>query len=142
MKRHTLFKKILKDNNFSSTAARSLIFDLLAGASEPQSMHQLIEGSKGKVDRVSVYRTIELFERLGIVQRLHIGWKYKLELSEMFLDHHHHMTCLGCGCVVPIKDETALEETIERLGKANNFVLKSHQLEIQGYCKTCQVDAI
>lgn len=142
MKSHSLFQKILKDNSFSNTNARNLIFDLLMKADKPQSMHQLIEGSKDKVDRVSVYRTIELFERLGIVQRLHIGWKYKLELSEVFLDHHHHMTCLGCGRVVPIKDETALEEMIERLGRANNFVLKSHQLEIQGYCEKCQVDAI
>jgi Fe2+ or Zn2+ uptake regulation protein len=138
MKAQALFEKILRDNSYSITKARALIFQLLSGAGEPWPMHKLIEETKGSADRVSVYRTVELLEKLGIVQRIHIGWKYKLELSEVFLDHHHHMTCLSCGRVTPIKDELGFEATIERLGRANGFSLKSHQLEMQGYCDTCQ----
>ncbi len=141
MKAQALFQKILQDNDYSITKSRSLIFQLLADAPEPQPIAYFIAASKGQADRVSVYRTVELFEKLGIVQRVHIGWKYKLELSEVFLDHHHHLTCLRCGRVTPVKDEPAFEAMIQRLGNENGFQLASHQLEMQGYCGSCQSDA-
>lgn len=142
MKPQSLFEKILRDNGYSSTKARGLVFELLSGASEPWTMHRLIEKTSGKIDRVSVYRTIELFEKLGIAQRINIGWKYKIELSEAFLDHHHHMTCLGCGRVVTVQDEPQFEAMIDRLASDSGFAVKSHQLEIQGHCSTCVPDAI
>jgi Fur family ferric uptake transcriptional regulator len=137
MKATALFKKILQDNGYSSTKARRLIFELLLETNEPWPMHRLIEAAKQGADRVSVYRTVELFETLGIVQRINIGWKYKLELSEAFLEHHHHMTCLKCGRIVPVKDEPGFEAMIENLGKTTGFTITSHQLEMQGTCSDC-----
>lgn len=137
MKAPDLFEKILRDNGFSLTKARSAIFRCLLDAKHPQSMAEVIAATREGADRVSVYRAIALFEKLGIVQRINIGWKYKIELSEAFLDHHHHMTCLGCGRVVPVKDDAAFESMIERLGRQNGFSLTAHQLEMQGYCPNC-----
>jgi Fur family ferric uptake transcriptional regulator len=138
MTEETLLKKILRDSGYSLTKVRSLIFTLLRDAAEPQTMHQLIETSNASADRVSVYRTVELYEKLGIAQRINIGWKYKIELSDVFLGHHHHMTCLNCGRVIAIKGEQALEDMMDRIGKSNGFTLQNHQLEIQGYCNMCQ----
>ncbi|MDN5274785.1 MAG: Fur family transcriptional regulator [Candidatus Saccharibacteria bacterium] len=137
MSQNQLFIKILRDSNYSATKARLFVFDLLLKATGPQTMHQLIEASKGIIDRVSVYRVIELYEKLGIAQRINIGWKYKIELSDIFLEHHHHMTCLGCGRVIAVKDDPAFEAMINRLGETHGFVLKQHQLEMQGYCDRC-----
>jgi Fur family ferric uptake transcriptional regulator len=142
MKSSALFKKILQENGYSVTQVRSLIFELLLRAHEPWPMHRLIEEVKGNADRVSVYRTVELFEKLAIAQRINVGWKYKIELSETFLDHHHHMTCLKCGRVVTVKDEPQFEVMIERLARTTGFTVTSHQLEMQGYCTSCQADAI
>jgi len=100
-------------------------------------MHQLIMASDKLMDRVSVYRVIELFEKLGIAQRINIGWKYKIELSEVFLGHHHHMTCLTCGRVIAIKDHDTLERLITELSSTAGFTLTAHQLEMQGYCERC-----
>jgi len=132
-----LFKKTLQDKGYSSTRARLAVFNLLLEAPGPVSMHELIDGSRGKADRVSVYRTVELFEQLGISQRINIGWKYKLELSEMFLDHHHHMTCLTCGRITPIKDEPQFEAMLQKIARTNGFVVTMHQLEMQGTCSDC-----
>lgn len=137
----TLFRKILRDNGYSTTKARNLIFDLLLG-SEPQTMHQLTQATSGSVDRVSIYRVIELFEKLGIVQRINIGWKYKIELSDIFLEHHHHMTCLQCGRVIAAKDDKSLESMITELSKKAGFTLTAHQLEMQGYCEHCQLSRV
>lgn len=89
------------------------------------------------IDRASVYRTVALFEELGIVQRLQIGWKYKLELSDAFSRHHHHMTCLRCGLVISFDETPELEQQLRWVAASNRFKMKSHQLEIQGLCARC-----
>lgn len=129
-----IFIELLKRGNGRVTKARLAIFEQLYNQ-EPLSMHDLVERSKG-VDRASVYRSVELFEQLGIVQRLHIGWKYKIELTDRFAAHHHHLSCLGCGETTPI-NERDLEHFIDELAAQNNFTPTAHQIELQGYCAAC-----
>jgi Fur family ferric uptake transcriptional regulator len=130
-----LFKKILKDNGQSVTKARLAVFSALLER-EPMSMRELAARAGG-VDRASVYRAVELFERLGIAQRLVSGWKYKLELTDKFAEHHHHLTCLNCGRVIAI-GEDELEQVVEKLARAHNFRASAHQIEIQGLCENCR----
>lgn len=128
------FRHLLKESGYSSTNARSAVFEALLGQ-EPMSMHQLIERA-ATVDRASVYRTIELFEQLGIVQRLAIGWKYKIELTDKFSAHHHHLTCTQCSRITTL-NENELERLIEQMARSHGFVPSSHQIEIQGICGEC-----
>ncbi len=99
-------------------------------------MHTLVERA-GRVDRASVYRAVELFERLGIVQRINTGWKYKLELSDKFAEHHHHLSCVNCGKTIDM-NEVELEAAIDKLTAAHYFKPTAHQIEIQGLCAACQ----
>jgi Fur family ferric uptake transcriptional regulator len=101
-------------------------------------MHEIVAACGGQVDRASVYRTISLFEKLGIVQRLQIGWKYKLELSDRFHHHHHHLTCLKCGRTFSLPSDSTLEQRLKILATGQNFRMSGHQLEIQGRCESCQ----
>lgn len=130
------FQKILTDNKYRHTKSREDIFALLMSP-EPQSVRDLLEKSKGSVDRVSLYRNLELFEKLGIVHRIYIGWKYKLELSDQFVSHHHHLSCLKCGNVIDIEDEKHIDEFITQISSKFDFVPRRHQFEIDGYCKNC-----
>lgn len=129
------FRKLIKRAGHSVTQPRLVVFNALLGQ-EPLSMHELVQRARG-VDRASVYRAIDLFGRLGIVQRLNTVWKYKLELSDQFAEHHHHLTCMRCGRTVPM-NEQELEEFIGQLARRHSFMLKSHQIEIQGICQHCQ----
>lgn len=103
-------------------------------------MRELAERCHG-VDRASMYRTVALFERLGIVQRLQAGWKYKLELSDTFHEHHHHATCQRCGQVTPLPEDPKLETYLRHLAAAHRLTLQSHQLELSGLCPGCQPPA-
>lgn len=127
---------LLRQGGCRVTKARLTIFEQLYNQ-EPLSMHDLVKQSKG-VDRASVYRTVELFERLGIAQRLYLGWKYKIELTDRFAAHHHHLTCRGCGKTIPI-NERDLEHVIDELAAQHDFMPTAHQIELQGYCAACQV---
>src|SRR5688500_18728042 len=99
------FKQILSNSGYRLTDAREATFKLLISP-EPQSISQILAKADGKVDRVSVYRNLEVFEKLGIIHRIYVGWKYKIELSDEFISHHHHLSCLKCGKVIDIEDET------------------------------------
>jgi Fur family ferric uptake transcriptional regulator len=126
----------LRNSGYSTTNARLAVFAALEH-SEPITMKRVIANCPG-VDRASVYRTVDLYEKLGILQRIQIGWKYKLELTDQFHDHHHHLSCTNCHKIVAIDEDKKLENMLEEISIMRGFKPTSHQLEIQGLCKECQ----
>lgn len=130
------FRSLLKASGNSITKARLAVFGSLLNQ-EPMSMHELVNRTPA-IDRASIYRAVDLFERLGIVQRLNTGWKYRVELTDKFTTHHHHLTCTVCGQTVAM-NEAELEQFIEALSRRHGFTPRAHQVEIQGVCANCQV---
>lgn len=134
---HDLLQKVLTKHGYSLTKARAAVFALLI-APAPQSMSEIVKKAAGKPDRASIYRNIALFEALAIVHRIYIGWKYKLELSDDFLAHHHHLSCLQCGKVIDIHDDARVEAFIKSVAQQFGFAPRRHQLEVDGLCADCQ----
>ncbi len=132
------FREIITSNGYRLTAAREATFKLLVSP-QPQSIREiLVKAKRTGVDRVSVYRNVELFEKLGVVHRIYIGWKYKLELSEEFVAHHHHLSCLTCGKVIDIADEKHINDFIGEVSKQFGFTPRRHMFEVDGYCRNCK----
>ncbi len=131
------FREIVRSNGYRLSAAREATFKLLV-SSEPQSMSEILTKATGSIDRVSVYRNIELLEKLGIVHRIYVGWKYKLELSDEFMSHYHHLSCLKCGKVIDIEDEMHIGIFIDEVAARFGFKARRHQFEIDGYCRSCR----
>lgn len=128
-------REALKAEGYSLTSSRMHVFKALA-SHDPQSMSDLLQHCPD-IDRASVYRTVALFEKLGIVQRVAIGWKYKLELSDQFHRHHHHLLCEECGALITLHEDSSLEARLRELANTHSFSMRSHQLEIQGLCENC-----
>jgi Fur family ferric uptake transcriptional regulator len=128
-------QQLLKGQGMNVTFARRHVFAALL-AQETQTMNELIQTCR-EIDRVSVYRTIALFERLGIVVRRPIGWKYQIELSDAFHRHHHHLACSNCGQIVPLPADEIIENRLQSIAKSQGFYMDDHQLEIQGLCQKC-----
>lgn len=135
--RYETLGAILRKNGYSLTGPRRTVFDLLS-EQEPQSMQVLARRAAGLVDRATVYRAVELFERLGIIHRLNIGWKYKIELSDAFSEHHHHLYCVKCGRTLSLPANPMLETMIESAASKTDFSPRGHSLEIFGLCSGCQ----
>ncbi len=127
----------LKNNKLHVTKERKFLFQLIVNHSSPLEMNRIVELAKNTVDRSTVYRTIETFENIGIITRIFSGWKYKIELSDKFSTHHHHMTCLNCGQVVMFKESDKLIAEMKNTEKQYGFKSTSHNLELKGYCKNC-----
>ena len=130
------FEKSLRDAAQSITKPRQAVFDALQHH-RSLTMAELVKACGG-VDRASVYRTVEVFEKLGVVVRIPNGWKYRLELGDAFHEHHHHATCTNCGASIALPEDKTLEKRLHELAARRNFTLQSHQIELTGLCEACQ----
>jgi Fur family transcriptional regulator, ferric uptake regulator len=128
----------LQQHGYSLTKPRLTVFGALQSP-VPRSMRQLVVSLEGIVDRASIYRTVALFEELGIAVRVQQGWKYKLELSDDFTPHHHHVSCTNCQRVISFDEPKELIEILNGLAATHGFALSGHTLEIQGLCPECQL---
>jgi Fur family ferric uptake transcriptional regulator len=126
---------ILQREGFRNTRARQSVFKTLK-AGPALSISELYQKIGAGLDRASMYRTLHLFRELGIVQEVVIAGRRKVELTDRFSDHHHHVACSVCGKTVAIHD-AGFENHIEELAKANGFIHRSHSFEITGVCAAC-----
>jgi Fe2+ or Zn2+ uptake regulation protein len=126
---------ILTANGHSATKPRLLIFELLFSEHKALSVQQIIDMTSD-IDTASVYRTVNLFEKIGILNRVWNGFKNKVELSDDFLSHHHHFTCEVCGKLQTITDHN-LEHSIHLLQGLYGFEIRHHLIELMGVCSDC-----
>lgn len=130
------FKKIVKSQGYKMTPPRMRMFGYLQNHSA-LTLKKLISLVL-QHDQVTVYRNVDLFEKLGVVTKIQIGRDIKIELSDMFRHHHHHMSCVNCDKVYVLRDNPAIEQQIARISKSSGFKPTDHSLEIRGLCQTCQ----
>lgn len=126
----------LKEHGYSLTQPRKALFSALQSGT-PRTMRELTLDLASVIDRASIYRTVELFEKLGIVVRVQTGWKYKIELSDMFSPHHHHLTCTRCGKITNFTEPRQIEELLDLIASEHGYSNEGHGLEITGRCSKC-----
>lgn len=127
----------LHKTGYSLTKPRLTVFSALQGT-KPKTMRELVDSLEGVIDRASVYRTVTLYEELGIVNRIQHGWKYRIELSDAFTPHHHHLTCQNCQRIVSFDEPAGFEDMLDAIATKHGFLPRSHNLEIYGLCPECQ----
>lgn len=128
----------LKVGGHSNTVVRSAVFGILQDSEhEPLTMAELVRRAEIYGDRSSIYRSVKLLEEIKIIKRLHIGWKYKLELSDDFHGHHHHITCTVCGKTHATHNDEEFEKMLGQLAGKHGYKITDHQLDIRGICEQC-----
>lgn len=127
----------LKNAGYSLTKPRLTVFSALQGT-KPKTMRELVQSLDGVIDRASIYRTVKIFESLGIVTRIQHGWKYQLELSDAFTPHHHHLTCQRCQRVISFDEPDGFDDMLFDIANQHGYATTSHRLEIYGICGTCR----
>jgi Fe2+ or Zn2+ uptake regulation protein len=129
--------RIFSEAKLRLTTPRIAIFNTLKESGVPLSTAQIIKLCP-EIDKVSVYRTIKLFDTLNIVTIVTHGWKPSYELSPPFHPHHHHIVCDKCGDVIELQSPS-IETLIHKLAKQHAFMPTSHHFEIHGVCDKCSL---
>jgi Fur family transcriptional regulator, ferric uptake regulator len=90
------------------------------------------------VGLASIYRALDLLERLSLVKRFDVGEGIaRYEPAHPSGEHHHHIVCDSCGTVEPFEDD-ALERAIGRLSDRVDFTVAAHDVTLHGECPACR----
>jgi Fur family ferric uptake transcriptional regulator len=134
---NALFLSTLDKHKLNHTKERLELFKVLKSLNAPCTITELVNKTKDYMNKSTVYRTIDLFEKINVTKRVYSGWKYTIELSDNFSPHHHHITCTSCGTVVSFLESTSLMNELTILEKSLNFKITSHSIELKGLCRNC-----
>ncbi len=83
----------------------------------------------------TVYRTLELLKRLGLVTETDLGGG-RVRYHSAEKGHHHHLICQECGAIIDL-EESALSPLKETLLREYKFVADLRHLGIFGRCVKC-----
>ena len=122
------------------TIARQAILGILRQHRRPLTIKEIHNAlSPGDCDLATVYRSLNLLERMGIVKRFDLGEgaaRFEL-LGEGDDGHHHHLICTRCSDIVEL-EECFPEELQQRIATRNGYAKVTHRLEFFGVCPRCQ----
>jgi len=131
----------LQKNGYRLTLARKAVIDLLQEnmcALTPVEVYNMARKEYPRLGLVSVYRTLEKLEGLGLVQRVH-----QTKGCQAFVrtgsGHQHILICQKCGKAVLFGGDQ-LDSLFTSIAKSTGFQIQSHWLQIFGLCNACQSD--
>jgi Fe2+ or Zn2+ uptake regulation protein len=84
----------------------------------------------------TVYRTVSLFEQLGLLKRVHdANGEHRYVAGRP--GHFHPLVCRSCGTVVEF-ESCGMEAIEKKLSRETGFAIEGHDLEVHGTCPKCQ----
>ena len=88
-----------------------------------------------QVNISTVYRTLELLKKLGLVTETDFG-EGRVRYHPAGKGHHHHLVCQDCGAIIDL-DETVLAPLKSDLLREYGFSADLRHLAIFGRCVNC-----
>ncbi|PIX25400.1 MAG: hypothetical protein COZ69_03385 [Deltaproteobacteria bacterium CG_4_8_14_3_um_filter_45_9] len=134
-----LFRNIFKDKKLRLSHPRFLIYQELSNGKtplSPQELYQSLLKKEKKIGLTSIYRSLDLFESLGMAFKIINGSSVKYKLCEIE-DHHHHIICKACGNVVEL-NFCDISDWSKKVTESTGYQVTDHQLNFYGYCKACK----
>jgi Fur family ferric uptake transcriptional regulator len=129
----------LRDGGHKLTQPRCAVLHALLSTDTPLSPTEI--QSRGQafcadLGLVTVYRTLELMEEIGLVRPVHLAdgcHGYALATP----GHTHHVVCERCHAVVEISG-CGLGDFLQTVAEHTGYIITGHWLEIAGLCSVCQ----
>lgn len=129
-------KSRITESGLRMTAARRQLIEILAESERPLSVEDLSQRSKGKFDLVTIYRNLEVFRGVGIVEVILLENGKNLFVLTGEHDHSHHIVCRHCLKTERI--EFCMGGELERYASSRGFSNLSHTIEVFGECPECE----
>ena len=129
----------LSKQGYRMTPQRVMILSVIEESNHHISAEEIYAQVTAKYPRVNistVYRTLELLKRLGLIYEIDLGEGRTRYHSES-KGHHHHLVCQKCGAVIDIS-ESVLFPLQAVLLQAFNFSADLRHIAIFGLCENCR----
>jgi len=134
-----LFKDKLKERGLRLTPQREIILSVLheiEGMATADEVHERLSPTTTAIDISTVYRTLDLLRRFGIVSSVRgADGEHRYELVGVH-GPHIHLVCQVCGRVIPLELDQA-RAFAEAVQGATGFQTDLAELNLTGLCPEC-----
>jgi Fur family transcriptional regulator, ferric uptake regulator len=129
----------LHERGFRMTPQRQLVLDSVRalGHATPEQICARVQESAPAVNITTVYRTLDLLEKIGVVRHTHLGHG-----APTYSEHEHqhvHLVCHECGTVLEAPTDL-LDDLAARLQRESGFTLDASHVALSGHCADCADD--
>ncbi len=128
----------LHERGLRMTPQRQLVLDAVRalGHATPDQICSQVQSAAPAVNITTIYRTLDLLERIGMVRHTHLGHGAPTYSEQ---EHQHvHLVCHSCGSVTEIPTDV-MEQLADRLRTESGFELDSTHVALSGACRNCRV---
>ena len=129
----------LHELGYRLTPQRIMILEAVAEAKNHISAEEIytqVHARYPYMNISTVYRTLELLEKLGMVIKTDFG-EEGVRYHPADKGHHHHLVCQKCGLIIDI-DESTLARLEDVLLARYNFSASLKHIAIFGLCGNCR----
>ena len=130
--------QILREKGLKVTPQRIAVYNMLMNTYEhpnAEMIYKTLEPTNPTMSLATVYKTLDFFKQLGLVQELNVG-----EPSSRYdavVQCHPHTVCKVCGKVEDLHMEQ-LTEVAKKLVPDLDFDVEMEQLILYGTCGECR----
>lgn len=131
----------LRTSGYRLTRQRQLVWDTLRRTRRHLSAEQIaaaLRRQRQGVDPATVYRSLDVLQRLGLVRSSRLGERLYFEIAEP--GEHYHLVCDQCGRANHIEGED-LAPVLRHITDEHRFAVRSADLIVHGWCEKCQARA-
>ena len=131
--------KQLNEQGYRLTGARRAVAETMATSDRaltPIEVYDMARKVYPALGLVTVYRTLEALEEIGLIQRVH-----QPEGCQAFITapggHQHLLLCQQCGRATSFEGDD-LEGLIQSIGRKTGYQITEHWLQLFGLCSKCR----
>jgi Fur family transcriptional regulator, ferric uptake regulator len=130
---------ILSQQGYRITSPRRAVATVLLEAEVPLTAQEILDAGRechSGLGLVTVYRTLELYEELGLVSRVHLpeGCHGYVATTP---GHRHVLICQRCGRSVEFRGRGDLDALVAEIERQTGYQVRGHLLQLSGICPVC-----
>ena len=140
MCQHCDYSNFLKASGLGHTPNRQRVLEVIGNNSSPLSAQQIFDTLSrcDNINRVTVYRILELLVDKGLVERINGGGRsyvYGLAPNE---NHpaHPHFYCKSCGNLECLNPQS-LNVDLQHMQRTFAGLIENVEVRVDGVCKNC-----
>jgi Fur family ferric uptake transcriptional regulator len=129
-------RSTLHQRGMRMTPQRQLVLDAVRalGHATPEQVCQTVQRTTPTVNITTVYRALDLLDRLGLVRHTHLG--HGAPTYSVAEHEHVHLVCHHCGGTTEVHTEL-LDDLADTLRATHGFHLDATHLALSGTCTDC-----
>lgn len=132
-------KSELNSKGWRFTTQREVILELFQNLKQgnhlsAEDVYDLLDKREEKISLSTIYRTLKLMTRMGILRELELAETHKhYELSTAAQNSHHHTVCAQCNMTIEFENSSIVKQASKQVEKAG-LELIDCQLTIYAIC--------